>query len=391
MTTWVFDSSQTGLSGISGQVGTLIAQLDIILSGTGFNSSSTGWGVTRSGSVATYTKTAHGMGVAGAPGIVLTMTGWNETEYNITDKNVTIVDANTITCTIAGTPATPGTGTATVKRSSLGWTKQWAGTNLATYKQKTGTNQFALGVDDAGTNVARIRGFESMTAAGVAVASGTNPFPTDAQLSGGCFVTKSSTADATLRSWICYSDGKIFHFITQHSGLTTTGNGFRFGDFYSRKSGDIYNTLINGDIVTAAATTAIRVSNLVSTMSTISGLWVARPYTGTVGSIAAGFITDGIRSTVSIEMGAGGATYPHPIEGGIIPMPIWISEGTAASGVRGTLPGAWNVCHARPLATLDSFSGVGGTSMANKTFQVFNTGSAAQCCHETSDTWTAPN
>jgi len=390
MTTWYFDSTQTGLTGITGQVGTLANILDIILSGAGFNSSNTGWTATWSGGLMTLSKTGHGYPI-GQFGLVLSVTGASPSGYNIVAQNCTVVDANTITTPVVSNPgSSPATGTLTVFRPSLGWTTAFTGTNLRSYRQKTGTNQFYLGVDDTGTNVARVRAFEIMTAAGVAVGSGTNPFPNDTQLAGGAYVTKSSAADATSRPWSCYSDGKIFHFFIQFSSAATTGNGFRFGDFYSRKTGDIYNTLLNADPTSAATSTSIRVCGLVGSMSTMTGLWVARPYTGTAGGITAGFITDYVRNSGTTEMGSGGANYPHPIEGGIVVAPIWVSEGSVANGARGTLPGCWNICHSRPLNHGDTFSGVGGTSLANKTFHVFNAGSAAQCCHETSDTWTAP-
>lgn len=64
--------------------------------------------ITRSGATATATKTAHGF--LDQESIV--MAGANQSEYNGT-FTITVVDANTFTYTVSGTPATPATGTLT--------------------------------------------------------------------------------------------------------------------------------------------------------------------------------------------------------------------------------------------------------------------------------------
>lgn len=66
-------------------------------------------GITRTGSTATATSTAHGYAV----GTVVTVAGANEADYNITAK-ITAVTTNTFDYAVAGTPTTPATGTITV-------------------------------------------------------------------------------------------------------------------------------------------------------------------------------------------------------------------------------------------------------------------------------------
>jgi hypothetical protein len=76
--------------------------------GTGvlpFNLSTT---ITRTGSVATATATAHGMGVNDVAVVV----GAVQDEYN-GQKSITAVTANTFDYTVSGTPTTPATGTIT--------------------------------------------------------------------------------------------------------------------------------------------------------------------------------------------------------------------------------------------------------------------------------------
>lgn len=68
-------------------------------------------GITRSGSTATATKVAHGYSTDDW----LTISGATQTEYNGTFK-ITVTGADTFTYTVAGTPATPATGTITAIR-----------------------------------------------------------------------------------------------------------------------------------------------------------------------------------------------------------------------------------------------------------------------------------
>jgi hypothetical protein len=62
--------------------------------------------ITRSGSTATATVTAHGL----STGNKVNLQGAAQTEYNGV-FTITVVDANTFTYTVTGTPATPATGT----------------------------------------------------------------------------------------------------------------------------------------------------------------------------------------------------------------------------------------------------------------------------------------
>lgn len=62
--------------------------------------------ITRSGSVATVTHTSHGM----ATGEKIYISGANQSEYN-SHHQITVTGVNTYTFTVAGTPATPATGT----------------------------------------------------------------------------------------------------------------------------------------------------------------------------------------------------------------------------------------------------------------------------------------
>lgn len=72
--------------------------------------------ITRSGSTATATVTAHGY----VTGSAIFITGAVETEYN-GGFTITVLTANTFTFTVTGAPATPATGTITVELQQTQW------------------------------------------------------------------------------------------------------------------------------------------------------------------------------------------------------------------------------------------------------------------------------
>ena len=81
-------------------------------------------------------------------------------------------------------------------KTAVGWTKEYTGSNIASYKMKTGTSGCYFNVDDTGTISSRIRGYKTASAAGVSVSNGTYPFPNDYQLSGGQYFFKAPSASA---------------------------------------------------------------------------------------------------------------------------------------------------------------------------------------------------
>lgn len=387
MTTYVFHSTDTGLpqAGVDGIAGAGIANILDPCLVNGFNSKS-GVTVTRSGGTATYTYNNHGYAALS----VVTIGGFNETDYNVTGT-ITNVTANTWDMTVANSPATPGTGTGTSIKAPIGWSTTFTGTNIRSYKQKSGTNQLTLGVDDTSTSNLNVRLFESMTAAGTTFSSGVNPTPSQAQNAGGLYCYKSSVGAGTYRNWQMFSNGKIFYLFIQFQGVTTSGSGMAFGDFTSYRYGDAYNTCLIASIAINAGGANQNFWNGPSTgvpaNASMSGHYIARPFTGIGGSYNCYKWWDATRActAVTIEPGAAGGAYPSPTEGGIILSPMWIFEGN--NGRRGHLPGMWVPCHNRALTHGDTFTGQAGSSLAGKTFEVVNGGSGAQLVIETSDTW----
>lgn len=259
----------------------------------------------------------------------------------------------------------------------MGWSKVFAGTNIASYRAPTG-NRFYLGVDDTATHNARVRGFVTMTAAGVDVASGTEPFPTSAQQANGMYVYKSNSADATARPWWFASNGVICYLSITPGPYPAL---FGFGDFISDAPADAYNTCLLAERATGTIGDGLSLASSV-TGSTSYG-FVARSYTQSGGSENLGKLTDSRYSSQSVP-GNDGSAYPNPVIGGLLMSPIQCFEPNTYL-IRGTLPGIWSPLHKRPLSDNDTFSGSG--VMSGKSFVARNVSAYGQLIVETSDTW----
>lgn len=367
-----FKSTDTGAPALTGQAGSLLALLDAVLV-DGYNAGSV-TSLTRSGSIATATRAGHGF----QNGDCVLISGADQAEYN-GEFYVSNVTANTFDFTVSGTPATPATGTITAKRAPAGWLKSFSGTNKAVYRQGGG-NQFYLRVDDAGTTTARVVGYESMSD----VDTGTAAFPTDAQVSGGLYWSKSSASNATTRPWMIFATDSVLYLVVNTNSSSGGSNSFIgvFADFKSYKSGDVYNTIIIGG--TTSSPTGNNLFYRVSTSITqvVSGHYVARSYTQLGSSLQIGKHTDLAKASGSSSIGGSGLTHPNPVDNGLYLARIFVHE---PSAVRGELPGLWAPLHNRPLNHLDTFSGVG--NLAGRDFLASTMYLNGQVFIETSNTW----
>ena len=379
--TRMFRRTDTGAPRLSGTAGDVVALLDALLV-DGYNSV-TLTSITRSGSTATATLTSHGF----VKDRLVRIAGCDQTEYN-GDFWITSTTSSTFTFEVSGTPASPATtGTSiTAKVAPCDWTKTYSGTNKASYTQGAGSNGFVLGIDDTDAQLMRLRGFESMTAAGVNVADGSGPFPTDGQISGGCYLFKSNAASTAAREWVAFGDEKRIYLFT-NSSSTSTGElkrGFRFGDFNSYTAGDVYNTyLVASEADDSGWSSGFYV--LVSARASGSFLtnpngsrWAARSYSQTGGSVRVNDVVSiaaNSDATGSVHIGYysnSAATYPAPAAGGMLLTPIYVQE-SIASGNRGVVPGMWAPIHVRPRGDFDTFSGAAGTELEGKRFIQVNT------------------
>lgn len=112
----------------------------------GFNTGRAITSITRSSTTATVTMTAdHDF----RTGQVLEISGCTETEYN-GEFRVTVLTPRVFTYTVAGSPATPASGTPAVKVASLGWTSVFtpSGNKLVLRSANTGGSQFHFRISD---------------------------------------------------------------------------------------------------------------------------------------------------------------------------------------------------------------------------------------------------
>lgn len=275
-------------------------------------------------------------------------------------------------------------------KSPAGWTKPFAGTNLAAYRQGGGSMCYLRINDGTGTGQARAVGYETMTD----VSTGTNAFPTEAQLSGGGYINISTSAAAINKPWVLIADNRRFYLWTAYTTLTsasllsdstTVQAMFFFGDIISYKPGDAYCC----QIISANSTgSAERFALANSVGQTGLGHYIARNAAQAAGSINNSCFHDYYATGGGSVFGATGQAYPDPISGGINLVRIRVGNGATTVGVRGHLPGVWAPINVIPGSNGDTFSGTG--SLAGKTFILLDCASASargRVAIEISDTW----
>lgn len=265
-------------------------------------------------------------------------------------------------------------------RTAAGWTRTYSGTNKAVYRPASG-NQYYLRVDDTGTTSARVRGYETVSD----VDTGTGPFPTDAQISGGLYHHKAS--GATTVPWVMVANGSAFWFWCDYSNDSTAGQVMFFGDLTNKTySSDAYHTLLAAN-ASATATSTNMFSLIALLTANIGGHYMPRRYNGSGTSIQVGKHSD--QSRTSTTLGGGSLPYPHATDSKLYVAPIWVFQFVSSSDVhiRGQIPGAWAPLHNKPITNMDTYSGTVGTDLAGKTFIALNIYNAGQIHLETSNTW----
>jgi hypothetical protein len=378
----IYRSTDSGAPALTGEVNKLVLLLDACLV-NGYTAGVTS--ITRAGSTATVTvPIPHNL----LTGQSVLIAGADQPDYNGTFV-VTVTSAVVFTYTVPGTPATPATGTITYKRLAAGWTKPFTGTNKASFRQGTGSNQFYLRVQDDGPGAgaakeARMRGFESMTD----VDTGLGDFPTVAQLAAGIICRKSFTADTVARSWVLVADARTFYFFAFSEGGTAVQLAFGFGEFYSLLAGDNFRCMISGrTIENSGVTTNDRLDIFSLPSAVTAGFYIARGHSGTGASVNAGKHGD---RTKGGQLGwlAGTMAYTNPANGAFYVSRVWVHDSTTApaNGLRGRMRGFWHWLH--PIAGVTNGESLTGTGeLAGKLFLVVKeSGNTGLYIIETSDT-----
>jgi hypothetical protein len=207
-TTKWFSSAMGGASQVTNAAGQVISNiLDPCLK-DGFGTITLDSLVVSSG-IATLTKsTGHGfldyqvIEIAGATPSAL------NAQHRFTRTSATVG-----TFVATGISDQTATGTITAKTPGLGFAKTFSGTNLAAYKSGSAQSYgHLLRVDDSATSFPRVRGYATMSD----INTGTDPYPTDALMSGGGYFPKSSTS--TARSWLLAGNDRGFFLNVDYNG-----------------------------------------------------------------------------------------------------------------------------------------------------------------------------
>jgi hypothetical protein len=312
-----FHSEMIGAPVLTGTAGSRIAVLEALLvNGFGLKTVDS---LVVSGNVATANiSTGHSAEqhtvvlIAGA-----TPAGLNG-EWKVT--STTGATVSFITEDIADQTAT---GSITLKLAPAGWAKPFSGTNLAAFQPTDPTSsQNFLRIDDTGTTVAVVRGYESMSSIDV----GTGPFPTVAQRASGLWWQKSSTASATARKWMMASDGLLFYFGVEHSTTLGVYDIGVFGEPLSTKSGDPYSCQLfgRGD---SGVGTPVAAQQYPYAAAGLIEQFMARSYTGLGSAVQMTKCFPGIHNSATTQSGAASSIpYPNPADGGLYVAPHYLLE-----------------------------------------------------------------
>ena len=286
---------------------------------------------------------------------------------NVAGQLVTVFD----NCLVAGYSG----------RTPAGWTKPYTSTNIADFKAASG-NAMYLWMDDSNTAYARLRGYQAMSAH----TTGTDPFPTDAQVSGGLYMHKNAGAGTKL--WMMNANGSALNFWVDFgadNGLS--GHWCYFGDLADKTySSDAWHTLLMANAsATATSTNVYTLTALLG--SNTGGHYMPRRYNATGTCINVGKHSD--QSRTGTTVGAGSMPYPHAPDQKMYVAPLWVHQYVAAADVhiRGRMQGVWVPLHNKPLSNWDTFSGTAGTALEDKTFIAVNIYNVGQILLETSNTW----
>jgi hypothetical protein len=326
----LFRSTDAGApNGLNNAAGTFLAIMEACLV-TGYGSKTLS-SLSVSSGVATATVNAgHGFTNFGDTGIgqVVLIEGATPSELN-GEKRINVTGATTFTFAATGVADGSATGSITAKIAPAGWEKPFSGTNKAVYRQPYAfSNRRYLRIDDTGTTTARVRAYSYLE--DVDGLNGLDLVPTDAQISGGGYISKSNAA--TVRDWYLIADDTTILFV----GLAVASQSYNviwhFGDAADLAgSADAYATFL----ITYSA-----FQNPGSTgYETVSGAksYVFREITQLGTSFS---MNRGCKPTVKYGLIAENADgYPPMGDGVLLLWPVYLFEPIAK--YRGRVPGVY--------------------------------------------------
>lgn len=350
-------SSMTGAPTLNGVAGALIDVLDAFLvDGWG---SQTASGVVIADGVATVTLPSAFPATVDS---VVLVAGATPSGLNGEQKVTGVGPGNVLTFDTEESDGS-ATGTITVKMAPCGWSKVYSGTNKAVYRsndvQAHGGGMY-LRVDDSSTTTPRVVGYESMSD----VDTGTGPFPTAAQVSGGGYWYKSA-AGATARGYALFGDSRTFYIALGPGYPNNNLHVLRgFGDGTARRpTGDAYAVFL------CANTTSSNDSLGVLDVGNVSNTWTPRPYTG-LGTAQAGRCLPFVGGQNLSGADPILSSFPNPVDGSLILSKRYWST-TINQPPRFDFPGILSVPQSGLAAAFGAVSTVPGTGdLAGRTLMV---------------------
>ena len=326
-----FHSAMVGAPILNGQAGSMIALLNACLK-DGFDVKSA-TSLTVDSGVATLAFT--GSHSATVESVVL-VAGSSVADLN-GEQKITAIGGGFVKFATAAADGA-ATGSISFKMAPAGWEKTFTGTNLAVYRSLDvlGTRMYVR-VDDTGTTICRLRGYEQMTD----ISMGAGMFPLDSQINGGGYLNKSNAANSTPVKWkiIADSRGMYVNIVGASSGnpLIEAGRTTYVGDFIaSRPGGDPYAFVI-GCGITGANTEAPGTCDQNAGFSQ----YAPRAYHGLGSSVAHAALPETGTSAISGADPFLGA-FPSKIDGSMRLSRRYIAEGTTSES-RGVLPGLYTI------------------------------------------------
>lgn len=354
-----FLSTMANAPVLNGTAGSLIALLDALLV-NGFDTKAV-TSLTVSGGVAQANFSGSFSGITDSVIVVAGVTG-GATALN-GEQKITAVGAGYVRFATAVADGT-ASGTISIKMAPAGWTKAFSGTNLAAYKSADPASVgHYLRVDDTNAQFARVVGYESMSD----VNTGTGPFPTAAQMSGGGYWPKSIISDSTAVAWSLAADARLFYLSTQpgssSNSLWQIGNVRSFGEPIAlRPSGDAFSTILNYS--TSSATASMYDACMAGTVQ--SRIASPRNHTGLGSAVLQDLFTWGgssgsISNYSGIESSHG--PFPNPVDGALYLLKKRVTAGSVVSSPRADVPGLYHIPQSGVWDTIrsgDRLPGTGG-------------------------------
>ena len=304
--------------------------------------------ITRVGAVATMVlPNAHGFTRTG----VLNISGCDQVDYN-GEFRITVVNATTVTFTVANSPVTPATGTIVCRQDGAGWTIPFTDVNKAVFKQGVASNGFYLDVDDTLTNAAKVRAYEAMTAVGV----GTAPFPTVAQEANRYWAKGTTNSQ-----WVVVAEESfVMVWTPEASTAHSTAAAWFFGDF--REIGNLngYNTILVAGSSSSQATGSLHDIES-SSSSNPTTRYVARDHTGLGGSRNVALLGDSSMTSSSQYSATSGADYPEPLDNSVYLQEFRVVASATEKGLYGHVDGVYAMLHVIPFGNTETsyFGGSG--------------------------------